>query len=197
MFWAVGALAVQVLVTRAGSGRDFSRPAGSPRRGLLYNFTVALLPGHKETARLHPLEFVLGILLHVGSLSSILGGILLVVWPVAGYGALTLARPLAVVTLLAGLWLLVRRIAWKTLRAISVPDDYLALLATIGLLAWTGAAPIGPRNEVGFLLYFGLVLLYFPLGKLRHAVFFFVARADYGRRLGYRGVYPPARAGKE
>jgi hypothetical protein len=44
-----------------------------------------------------------------------------------------------------------------------------------------------------FLIYAGVLFLYFPLGKLRHAVFFFVARADYGRRLGYRGVYPPAR----
>ena len=30
-----------------------------------------------------------------------------------------------------------------------------------------------------------------PLGKLRHMAFFFAARADLGRRLGYRGVYPP------
>ena len=31
-----------------------------------------------------------------------------------------------------------------------------------------------------------------PAGKLRHAVFFFLARVDLGRRLGWRGVYPPA-----
>ena len=42
------------------------------------------------------------------------------------------------------------------------------------------------------MIYTGLLLVYLPLGKLRHAVFFFVARGDYGRRLGFRGVYPPA-----
>jgi hypothetical protein len=42
------------------------------------------------------------------------------------------------------------------------------------------------------LLGFGaLLFLYIPFGKLRHMVYFFVVRADYGFRLGYRGVYPP------
>jgi nitrate reductase gamma subunit len=99
--------------------------------------------------------------------------------------------------LLAGLYLLVQRLLSPTLRAMSAPDDYLAILASCGLLALASLRRIGPDDEILLLLYAFLLLIYVPLGKLRHVVFFFVARADYGRRLGYRGVYPPAATGAE
>ena len=48
-----------------------------------------------------------------------------------------------------------------------------------------------------FRLPLGLVVaasaFYLPLGKLRHVLFCPVARLDLGRRLGYRGTYPPPR----
>ena len=61
--------------------------------------------------------------------------------------------------------------------------------------AWRGFATLpfpGPASGALLLGYAALIFLYLPLGKLRHAVFFFVARGDYGWRLGHRGVYPPA-----
>ena len=195
--WAAVALAVQVITARGDGRRDFSRPSGNPWRGMLYNFTVAMSPWHKETARRHPLEFVLGVVLHVGTLSSIVGLILLVTWPSAGWRWLVLVRPAVLAALLAGIWLFIRRICSKTLHAISVPDDYLAILATCGLLALAAAAPIGLPGQLALLAYGGLLFLYLPLGKLRHAVFFFVARGDYSWRLGRRGVYPPAKASVE
>ncbi len=76
----------------------------------------------------------------------------------------------------------------------SAPDDYIAILATCGLLALASGYPIDAASDVVTLIYAVLLFAYLPLGKLRHAVFFFVARGDYGRRLGRRGVYPSATA---
>lgn len=197
ILWALVALAVQVLAARGGGRRDYSRPAGSPARGVWYNFTTAMLPWNKETARLHAAEFALGILLHVGVLLSIAGVVTLLAAPAAGQWLLTTLWLVDIAALGAGLWLLVRRVRSKLLRAISVPDDYLAIMATCGLLAITAAFSLTPHSPAPLLIYASLLFAYFPLGKLRHAVFFFVARADYGRRLGYRGVYPPAHGSAE
>ena len=184
--WAIVGLAAQVLIARGGGRREFSRPAGRGVSGVLYNFTVAMLPGHKESTRLHPAEFVAGILLHLG----VLGALVMVGVLAAGATSAVLVwlRMLAGLGAAAAIALLLRRLCSPLMRALSTPDDYLAVLATCGLLV---LAALAAGNVL--LAYTALFLVYLPLGKLRHAVFFFVARADYGRRLGYRGVYPPAR----
>ncbi|MHC4409128.1 MAG: hypothetical protein ACYS0F_09010 [Planctomycetota bacterium] len=195
--WASVALTMQVLRARAGGRREHSRRAGSPARGLFYNLTVAMTPAHKEAVSRHPVKFALGVLMHVGVAVALLSVGLLVVWSEGGYRLLALARPLMGLALLAGLYLLVQRLLSPTLRAMSAPDDYLAILASCGLLALASLRRIGPDDEILLLLYAFLLLIYVPLGKLRRVVFFCVARADYGRRLGYRGVYPPAATGAE
>lgn len=195
--WAAIALILQVRHARDGGRREHGRRAGSPARGLLYNFTVAMTPAHKEAVSRHPFKFATGVLMHAGVAVSLLGVALLVAGFDGGYRLLTLARPLVGLALLAGLYLLVQRTLSPTLRAMSAPDDYFAIVASCGLLALVFLRRIGPAQELGLLFYVALLLVYLPLGKLRHAVFFFVARADFGRRLGYRGVYPPAAAGTE
>ncbi len=190
--WAAAALAGQVWSARSGRRPDLSRPAGSPAKGVWYNFTTAMLPWHKETARLHMVEFGAGVILHVGVLLTLVGVLVLLVAPGVGGRVLAWLGPVSLLSLAAGIGLLVRRMTSSQMRAISAPDDYLAIVVTCGLLifetafafSWTSAGPL--------LAYTSLLLVYLPLGKLRHAVFFFLARADYGRRLGRRGVYPPA-----
>jgi nitrate reductase gamma subunit len=192
ILWAILALTAQVISARAGGRRDYSRPTGSPWRGIWYNFTTAMLPWHKESARLHAAEFAIGILLHVGVLLSLAAIVALLVKPAAGEYLLSTLWPLNLASLAAGLFLLIRRVNSKLLRAISSPDDYIAPAMTCGLLAMTVAFALTSHGPVPLFVYATVLFAYFPLGKLRHAVFFFVARADYGRRLGYRGVYPPA-----
>ncbi len=193
--WAVLALAAQVLLARGGGRREFSRRAGRPGAGLFYNFTVALLPGHKESARLHPAEFVAGVMLHLGVFAALGEVLMLLTAAKIGWAGLIGLRGLAGIGGVAAIILFARRVGSPLLRALSTPDDYVAVLATGGLLA-LGVFPALASGAV-LLGYAGLLLLYLPLGKLRHAVFFFVARADYGWRLGYRAVYPPARARTE
>jgi hypothetical protein len=197
ILWAVLALTVQVLVARGGGRRDYSKRSGSPARGVVYNFTIALLPAHKETIKRHPAKFAVGAIMHVGTIVALLDVVLLLVRPTAGHWMISFARPIVVLALLAGIYLFARRILSKDLRTMSAPDDYIAILATCGLLALTSVYTLGGQNPLGLLICAGLLFVYLPLGKLRHIVFFFVARGDYGRRLGYRGVYPPAAAGTE
>ena len=176
---------------RGGGRRDYSRPRGRPASGALYFLTVAMLPGHKESVRHHPLEFGIGVLMHAGLLLALLALTALALAPRAGAGALTLLAPLFLVSLACGLVLFVRRCASPTLRFMSAPDDFIAILASCALLAAGAAAGMQAAWRPAALLYAALLLVYLPLGKLRHAAFFFSARTDYGRRLGWRGVYPP------
>ena len=156
--WAVIALAVQVVTAWGGGRKDYSRPAGSPLRGLVYGFTGAMTPTHKETIRLHPFKFALGLIMHVGVVLAMLAAAALLVWPSGGRRLAELGGPLFGVSLLAGLYLLVRRILSRNLRFMSVPDDYFAVLATCGLLAFACAYALGGEREVPFLVYAGLLL---------------------------------------
>lgn len=195
--WAIAALTAQVLGASRGGRRDYSERKGSPASGVVYSFTLAMTPKHKESIRLYPIEFAMGLILHLGLVLALVGMLLLLTAPQAGVSLLATMRPLTVAGLFAGALLLARRFRTPNLREMSVADDYVAALATCGLLA-TALLPMGnPSWQTGFLIYCGALLIYLPLGKLRHACFFFVARGDYGRRLGYRGVYPPSSAGTE
>ncbi|HUU83192.1 MAG TPA: hypothetical protein VM243_06775 [Phycisphaerae bacterium] len=196
ILWSVIALAVQVWQAWGGGRRDYSERAGSPARGVVYNFTVAMTPAHKETIRRHPFAFAIGLVMHVGVVLVLVSVVLLLAWPAAGGVVLRVGRPVVVLSLLAGAFLLVRRAVAGDLRAMNAPDDYLAVAVTCVLLLLASIPAMSSENPVVLLIYSGLLALYLPLGKLRHVVFFFVARADYGRRLGYRGVYPPADTGR-
>jgi hypothetical protein len=190
MAWATVALAAQVVLARGGGRQDFSRRAGHPGLGVLYNFTTAMLPSHKETARLHPAEFVAGMVLHLGILASLAEVLALLVMGAAAPWFIV-PRLFAAGGAITSLGLFVRRVRSPLLRKLSTPDDYLAVLATTGLLA-IAAFPFPVFASGAPLLgYAALIFLYTPLGKLRHAVFFFVARGEYGWRLGHRGIYPP------
>jgi uncharacterized membrane protein len=191
--WALAALAVEVMLARGGGRRDYSQRTGSPMKGVAYAFTVAMLPANKESVSRHPAKFAIGVAMHIGVILALLCVVLLVIWPQLGREAMSLFRPVVAIALVASLYLLVRRIASRDLKALSAPDDYLAIAATCGLLAFACFVSTDVAGQTALLIYAMLLFVYLPLGKLRHAVFFFVARADYGRRLGYRGIYPPAR----
>lgn len=197
ILWAAGASLIQVVLAWGGGRQDYSKRSGSPARGMAYNFTVAMLPSHKESVGRHPGKSAVGLVMHAGVILSLLGVVLLLVQPAAGFWIMSLLRPLVAISLIAGIYLFVRRVFSKNLRTISAPEDYLAVLVTCGLLAVASLVPVNAQNQLALLIYAALLFIYLPLGKLRHAVFFFVARADYGRRLGYRGVYPPPHRERE
>lgn len=189
--WASLGLAAQVIASWPGLGKERAPAAGSALRGVLYSFTGAMMPWRKESVSRHPLSFAAGVVLHVAVLGSF---ILAAASAVAPGVRPTLARfvaPLACAGLVASAGLLARRLVRPELRALSLPDDYLASILIALLLAVTLLPAAGPGGAVTHRIVAAAVLVYLPLGKLRHAVFFFLARGDLGRRLGLRGVYPP------
>jgi hypothetical protein len=88
-----------------------------------------------------------------------------------------------------------RRIISLNLRFMSSPDDYVSILLSLAFMLSAIAQESGLVNAEVFLIVAAIVFFYLPLGKLKHALFFFVARADYGARLGYRGTYPVRNGG--
>ena len=192
--WAAAAMLAQAAAVRKGAKREYSTATGSPWRGVLYSFTGAMLPWRKETVSLHRFEFLIGILMHAGIVWALAALAALIVRPQTG---LALLRPGLAVFLLsfaAALFLLVRRAHSSLLRSFSAPDDYVAVVATALFLLAAALGAVRPASVDLFLAAGFPLLLYVPLGKLRHAVFFFLARGAYGMKLGHRGVYPPPSA---
>ena len=150
-----------------------------------------MTPAHKESLRLHRFDFAVGLVMHLGVVLSLITLAVVLLNSSRVLEIVSFAWPLLALTSVAGLFLFIRRMRSPILRAMSSPDDYLANLATVGLMvAACLAMTIGEPGSGVLLTYSILFFVYLPLGKLRHVVFFFIARGDLGRRLGYRGVYP-------
>ena len=193
--WAVIASAVQVAAAWGGGRQDYSVPLGSRMKGMLYSFTGAMLPSRKESISGHKISFAIGIIFHAGVFLSLFNLVLTIAKPGMAWSLRYIFVLLAGLGLVSGIYLFIRRMASAGLRAMSAPDDFVSNALTQGLLAMT-LIYFGyqhPDAKTALWLYSALLFLYFPLGKLRHAVFFFVARGDLGSRLGYRGTYPPVK----
>lgn len=188
--WSILALLYQWYVVWGGGRRDYSRQSGRPLTGMLYNFTVAMLPSHKETVRLHPLKFLAGVVMHIGGFTAIASTLGLLLVRDFSPGVSRAAAAVLIPGLIASAYLLIRRSVTPLLKRLSTPDDYFAVAATTLYIVLALMLHTGLAGRTVFLCYSIVLFTYFPLGKLRHALFFFVARADYGRRLGYRGLYP-------
>lgn len=169
----------------------------SAAAGVRYAFTTAFLPWAKESARRHRASYFAGIVFHLAIFAA-LGRLALTLvpaaWPEAADPALAaiLAAGLA-----CGLGLLVKRRRDATLRAVSTPEDVASNLLVNALLAVGLAAVLRPAFLTAFQLTGAVVLLYAPLGKLRHMLFLFTSRRYWGVYFGRLGVRPaPRRAGE-
>lgn len=181
--WALLALASLGLRTRAWGRRTLhAPPAGDAAAGVRYAFTKGMLPEAKESVRTHLPSYAAGLVFHAGVFASF--GLLATSLAGAGPGS-ALARlggAAAGAGALAGLGLLGKRIASPVLRGLSCPDDYVANLLTTAFAALAAVAAFAPAA----------LLLYVPVGKIRHCLLFFPARSNLGRFFGRRGTFPPA-----
>lgn len=181
--------------TRAAGTRPlYSEPAGESWRGVAHAFGRDMLPWEKESIRRNPLTFLAGALYHAGVLAAFTS----VFWRVLLPGAdlpLPALSYAALAGALAGMALLVKRAVRPELRALSVPDDYGANLMVDGFLLLVFLESLRPQLEPALLVWTSLLLLYVPVGKIRHCFFFFYTRVLYGSFLGRRGVLPPPATG--
>jgi hypothetical protein len=186
--WCMLGLALaQRRARRFGARRLFAPAAGHAAAGARYAFTKGMAPQAKESVRMNPLSYLAGVLYHGGLFAAFLR---------LGLTLANLPRPgiLAVAALpgaLGGLALLGKRLFKPTLRGLSNPDDYLSNLLATAFAVLAGASLRWPGLEGLWLAEGAALLIYVPLGKIRHCLFFFTTRYHSGAFFGRRGVFPP------
>jgi hypothetical protein len=180
-----------VRILRLGKPYDYATAAGQTSSAIAYSFTGAMSPVKKETAFLHLPTYIAGIVYHLGTFISIF--IYFMIWMGVVFPAVP-AVAMAIflwVSSVSGIGILIKRVIKKSLRRLSNPDDYISnMLVTIFqlmtgiMLVWNPVCPV-------YYITTCLLLLYFPAGKLKHAIYFFAARYHLGIFYGSRGVWPP------
>ena len=157
-----------------------------------------MMPQNKESAFLHLPEYASGMLFHIGLFTCLLLFVLSFFpffnrW-ISGPDKIHYIIPcLLAVTAACGYILLLRRAFSKDLKPLSNPDDYIsnALVSTFQLM--TVLYLLMPTSQAVVTIYYVaaiLLFLYMPLGKLRHAVYYFAARYHLGFFYGWRNVWP-------
>ncbi len=170
--------------------KDFSIPKGNNAAAVLYALTGAMSPLKKETATLHLPTYASGILFHLASFASFL-------WVALHLSGLrippickTLTLILLFVGVLSGLLLLLKRVFVLKLRQISSPDDYTSNLAVTGFQVVSALTLMDASLKPILFYWTGFLFFYMQVGKLRHVLFFFIARLYLGLFFGRRGVWP-------
>ncbi|MCL2132068.1 MAG: hypothetical protein FWH36_06420 [Lentimicrobiaceae bacterium] len=185
---------------RLGKPKDLSKKSGNIVRSELYSFTAAMLPTQKESAYLHLPTFTAGALFHIGIFTSLS---LFVVFFFVNPAIFREYLSLAILTLLlllgltvsvtCGFLLFLKRIFSKKLRDLSTLDDYFSELLTTLFQVFTALYLFfGDGFGVYYYVLASIFLLYIPVGKMRHVVYFFAARYQLGFFYGWRNSWPPS-----
>lgn len=194
--FSVGALRLALQVIRGGAGNDPSHAKGSALQGVVYSFTGAMSPFHKESAKRHIPTYTAGLIFHGGVFFGMLC-VALLFFGVAIPPALVLAAAcILAIAGACGIGLLVKRIVTPKMRHFTVPDDYFSNMLVVGFQVLTAATLLEHRLLPGLFIYAGALFLYIPLGKLRHAVYFPFTRTFLGMYFGKRGVWGNKRQSK-
>jgi len=186
-----------VRIIRLGKPKDLSAKSGDVTKGVIYANTVAMSPTHKESAYLHLPTYAAGILFHCGIFLSILLYFLSLFNLNTEYPEwlnLTLAIALCA-SACCGATLIIKRLQSKNLSSLSNLDDYLSnMFTTLFQCATVIFLLTGGMNDTWHAVYYIMVsvlLLYMPLGKLKHLLYYFSARYHLGFFYGWRNVWPP------
>lgn len=174
---------------------DKAVPKGSLQSGVLYAYTLGMAPWSKESTRRHAAAYLRGVAFHAG---IFLGLFILVASPwFSGVPQVvrTLLGVCAALGALFGLAGLVSRSLEPNLKVLSTHDDYFAV-AIVSLFLASGALWLFfPQAQVFFYLISAAMLVYAPLGKIRHCIYFAYSRLFYGKFIGSRAVLPHSQQG--
>lgn len=189
LLFAVGAFALRWRKTEQRPfAVDRSPAKGSPQRGVLYAFTLGMAPWAKESTRRHVLAYLRGIGFHVGIFAGLAALMASPWWPFAPAPALWLFAALTGLGALFGLAGGLMRWAEHNLRALSTPDDHASVWLVTIFLATTSLALLNAAWLPTMYVASALMLVYAPLGKIRHCIFFFFSRRFFGLFVGRRAV---------
>lgn len=198
-FLALGSLAVcfisasyhLIRLIRLGKPLDYAPASGKAGPAIQYSFTGAMSPVKKESAFLHLPTYTAGIIYHLGTFLSILL-LFLMLFHISFTGlSASVLSLFFLITTACGTGILIKRIIKKELRSLSSPDDYISNLLVTLFQLLTSLIFFLPSLVPTYFILASLLLLYFPVGKLKHAIYFFAARYHLGLFYGWRGVWPP------
>ena len=174
---------------------DRSTPKGNLKSGVLYAYTLGMAPWAKEGTRLHAIAYLRGVAFHAG---VFMGLAILVASPwlgrVTGEFRFLLGWLIAIAAVM-GLAGFAARFIERNLKSLSTPDDYFAVLVVTLFLAAESLWLFFPQTQALFYLISALMLVYAPLGKIRHCIYFAYSRLFYGKFVGSRGVLPHSQQG--
>ncbi len=170
--------------------RQYAKARGKILPAVAYSFTKAMSPSHKESAYLHLPTYFGGLVYHLGTFLSFFLVFLFFFnqFPSLPWSAI-IAGALAI-SALAGLSILIKRIMKKNLRQLSNPDDYISNALVTLLHGFVALGLLRNSLVPALLVYTSVVLLYIPVGKLKHLVYFFTSRIYLAIFYGRRGVWP-------
>jgi hypothetical protein len=190
--WTLIVLGALHARARAWGRRELFAPAaGDPRQAVVYAFGRGMWPDAKESARENLPTWFAGVGYHLGIFAG-LGYVALVLAGVEPGGALRRGFQVALLAgALCGTGLLVKRVVTPRLRGLSCPDDFLSNLLTTAFTGLAFARTVSVGLGGIFLAETILLLLWLPLGKIRHCLFFFTTRHHMAVHFGRRGAYPP------
>lgn len=179
-----------------GKPKDFAQFKGKVSQGVWYANTKAMSPHNKESAYLHLPTYISGLIYHLGTFVSLL---YLIVFLLFKYTETILffSQPLLIaigwglcLSSLCGFGLLIKRALNPNLKKISNLDDYISNLLTSLFQFFLALNFLLILNDIYFTLAASALLLYMPVGKLKHVLYYFFARFHLGYFYGSRGVWP-------
>ncbi len=178
---AIAALAFELRGLRAPV-TDRAPARGSALKGSTHFFTVSMLPHKKESASRHLPSFSVGVVFHGAAFIALALLIAPLQWP-------GLVIPLGA-GFAASVYLVGRRVLEAGVRGMSGADDYISA-SLVGVFILSAAVRVlsgSASFAVAHNLMGSALLLYMPFGKLRHWLYFFLARGLFGLKLGRRGI---------
>jgi len=174
-----------------GNPTDYSSKLGNVGAATRYSYTGAMSPVKKESAYLHLPTYAAGLLYHFGTFLSIFL-FLLFLFKIVPQGWFQLGIiGFLTITGLSGLGILIKRMIKKELLALSNPDDFISNILVTAFQLVTALALFNGQYFPVYFIIVSALLLYLPLGKLKHTIYFFAARYHLGFFYGWRGVWPP------
>lgn len=183
-----GTIAILMAAQRHHYNAELAPIKGSPVKGVLWSFTSGMAPWAKESARIHWIAYVRGVIFHIAIF-------LAAAYLVAALWLPQIPEPLRLslgllfgIGTIAGLVGFGIRLADPIMRLLSTPDDYFALALTSLFLASAAMSTHLTDYLPVFWIISGLTMAYAPFGKLRHFIYFFYVRVFLGLTFGRRGV---------
>lgn len=174
---------------RLGKPTDYSKPIGNVSSAVSYSFTGGMSPKKKESAYMHLPTYTAGMIYHLGTFLSI-ALFACVLFKIQFNDTINLVlSALLVISGICGLGILIKRFLKRELRLLSNPDDYISNILVTAFQFIT-VVYLNFSSPIYFVLV-SLLLLYLPIGKLKHTIYFFAARYHLGFFYGRRGVWPP------